>query len=201
MNTLASLLSKPEVQIALAIATLLGGVAAFWFFWDKVIACLRHWLSSGPAPVVAPPQAEPVPHAADRALFEKILAFLPFEPAGRFLQQHDFAGSFHYREWSGIHDYITFTDSPECHFQDSALEALRLRLTTALREFLSASFGKIWSAHPEGYLGVPDEWLHAGHPRYGEFWPAVKEIEARARTAYEAFDLFVRKGRAVLGRH
>lgn len=159
---------------------------------DRAKAWLRQKFAS------PPPPAEAEPREPDVALYHRIFEFLPYEPVGRFLQQHNFAGSFDIREWAGIHDYLTYSDSPECRFLDSNLESIRTRLTRDLGDFLSAAHGNVWSSHAENQMGVPDEWLNEKHPRYGEYWPAVKQLNGRARKAYEAYSLLLQKGKAKL---
>jgi len=69
------------MQIVLGIATLVGGVAALWFFWDKVAAWFRP-TSAAPAPSVTRDTALPQHLAGElehnlRALDRRTFATTP----------------------------------------------------------------------------------------------------------------------------
>jgi len=62
------------MAVLLTVATVLGGLAALWYFWDKIHAWLRP-TPSAPAPAAPPTPAVPAT-TTDRPLIENLIAEL-----------------------------------------------------------------------------------------------------------------------------
>jgi len=94
------------MEIILAIATILGGITALWFFWDKII----FWKSgSGEISV------------HDIELYEKYKSLFIENGAAEFYKQHDFLGSFQEGYWRPLSRYVDNWDTVEHEFVDKEL--------------------------------------------------------------------------------
>ena len=86
------------MALLLAIATVLGGLAALWYFWDKI----RTWLRPTPsAPAPAAPAAPAT--AADRPLIENLIAELQHNRALMDALSNATAPALRDEAWSAAH--------------------------------------------------------------------------------------------------
>lgn len=96
-----------ELTLALTIATLLGGVAAIWFFWDKVVAVVR---------------GEPTVNDHDVELYEKYKALFVDNGVAEFYRQHNFLASFRENYWVPLSHYVDNWENVEHEFVDTRLQ-------------------------------------------------------------------------------
>lgn len=95
------------METILIVATILGGLSALWFFWDKVAAGARGGVSV---------------NQHDVKLYDAYRGLLIENGVAEFYQQHDFLGSFPQACWSPLSQYVDTWATVEHEFADKQLE-------------------------------------------------------------------------------
>lgn len=101
------------MEALLAIATIFGGIAATWLFWDKLAA----WLTGGTNI-----------NSHDVALYEKYKSLFVQNGVAEFYRQHDFLGSFDEENWTPLSRYVDRWHTVEHQFVNKKLNKLHSKV-------------------------------------------------------------------------
>lgn len=132
------------MEIILVIATLAGGIAAIWFFWDK----LASWFSGGSGA-----------SNHDIELYEQYKDLFIKNGVAEFYRQHDFLGSFQEEYWKPLSHYVDHWHTVEHEFVNKSLDkahkkvyasAYKLGLTIAKNTVPIGKDAYLRSVKPDG---------------------------------------------------
>ncbi len=131
------------MDFLLAIATLIGGVASLWYFWDKIVA----WFSGGTAV-----------SKHDLKLYGEYKSLFVTNGAAEFYEHHDFLGSFQEEYWIPLSNYVDMWGNVEHEFVDKKLHSShkkvylfgsKLGTTIAKNTVLIGKSGNMRSVKPD----------------------------------------------------
>ena len=91
---------------------------------------------------------------------------------------------------------MPFNSLPKkAEFFDLEMDSAFSDLKTAVDAYLKSSFGYVYH-NTNGTAGVPPEWCREdGRPPDERFWPAVKELNEKATSVWNAYCQFIKFGR------
>jgi hypothetical protein len=164
------------MEIILTIATILGGIAALWFFWEKIIGIFR---SSNVS-------------QHDINLYEEYKSLFLTNGVIEFYKKHDFLGAFQEDFWKPLSRYVDTWNTVEHEFVDNDLNvlhnkvyksALSLGTTIAGNTVPIGRGGHMRSVKPDSmpFGPTPDHIIKEAH-----------EINALAPSFIESHEAFVR---------
>ncbi|MGY2572436.1 hypothetical protein [Vibrio sp. C8] len=167
------------MEIILAIATLLGGITALWFFRDKVID-IAHESSKV--------------NTHDLELFEQYKSMFVTTGVAEFYRQHDFLAQFSEDYWRPLSRYVDTWYKPDYEFSNSKLRkkhktlyaaAEKLGITIAGNTVTIAPTYKMRSVRPDNL---------AFEPIPNHIKEDAKEINSLIPAFIKAHDDFVKLG-------
>jgi hypothetical protein len=163
------------MNVVLAVATILGGIAAIWFFWDKLIAFFGGQQGN----------------AHDRELYEKYRALFLSNGIAEFYRRHDFMATFAESEWAPLSNYVDNWVGPEFEFVDKRLNKAHAAVKSAATR-LGVSIAKNTVPIGNGHLrSVKPDYLPPG-PTPDWIKREASEIQALVPAFMEAHDEFVK---------
>jgi hypothetical protein len=135
----------------------------------------------------------------DRQMFDIVRSILTNEGL-YYIRNRDFHGFGYWeRQRKDIFEFELWADDPSHEFFDPDLEALKVGLYKAIREFRGVVSVNTWIVTGEGddtYYAVPHEWEFEQPKRYRD---AAKDMREAAILVCECYDNFIRTGRKKLG--
>lgn len=125
------------MELLLVVATLLGGISALWFFWDKIVA----WAAG----------SENV-SAHDIALYEKYKSLFIYNGLAEFYRQHDFLGAFSEDNWRPLSRYVDGWHTVENEFVNKSLNKLHKKVYASASELGGAIARNTVRIGPGGHM-------------------------------------------------
>ena len=101
------------MEVLIVVATLLGGIAALWHFWDKIAA----WITGG---------KKVSSHDVD--LYEKYKSLFVRNGVADFYKHHDFLGAFSEDYWRPLSRYVDGWHTVEHEFVHRKLNRLHKKV-------------------------------------------------------------------------
>ncbi|HCZ9278005.1 TPA: hypothetical protein O4G40_004535 [Vibrio alginolyticus] len=167
------------MEIVLAIATLLGGVTAVWFFWDKA-----REFTLGTSKV----------NTHDLELFEQYKGMFVTTGAAEFYRQHDFLAQFSEDYWRPLSSYVDNWYKPDFEFSNSKLQKQHKTLYEAAEKLGTAIAGNTVTIAPTYKMRSvrPDNLAFGPIPDHIK--EEAKEINGLVPAFIKAHDDFVKLG-------
>lgn len=125
------------MELLLVVATLLGGISALWFFWDKI----ADWTAGGKNV-----------SAHDVALYEKYKCLFIYNGLAEFYRQHDFLAAFNEVNWKPLSRYVDSWDTVENEFVNKSLNKLHKKVYASAFELGSAIAKNTVPIGPGGHM-------------------------------------------------
>ncbi len=159
----------------LAIATILGGFAAIWFFWDKLVTLVGGQKGS--------------PH--DRDLYGKYRTLFLTNGVAEFYRRHDFIAAFAESEWAPLSSYVDGWDGPQFEFVDKKLNKAHAAVKLAATK-LGMSIAKNTVPIGNGHLRSVKADYHPSGPTPDWIKRDAAEIQELVPAFVKAHDDFVK---------
>ncbi|MCX2833170.1 hypothetical protein [Microbulbifer thermotolerans] len=168
----------------LTIATLLGGITALWFFWDKIAA----WATGGKSIS---------PH--DAALYEEYKSLFVRNGVADFYSQHDFLGAFREDNWRPLSRYVDGWHTVEHEFVHKKLNKLHKKVYESASRLASAIARNTVPIGPGGHMrSVKPDNMPVG-PTPEHIKEEAREINSLVPDFIKARESFVRYANSKLG--
>lgn len=168
----------------LAIATLLGGIIALWFFWDKIIS----WLTDG---------QEVNTH--DVELYEKYKSLFIHNKVAECYRQHDFLGAFNRDDWRPLSHYVDGWHTVEHEFVNKRLNKLHKKVyENASKLGIAIATNTVPIGSGEHMISVKPDYMPAG-PTPEHIREEAREINELVPAFINAHESFVRYANRKLG--
>ncbi|QUM81154.1 hypothetical protein HWV01_13090 [Moritella sp. 5] len=173
------------MEVLLAIATLLGGITALWFFWDKISA----WLSGGMNV-----------NSHDVGLYEEYKQLFISNGVAEFYRQHDFLGSFGEELWRPLSRYVDNWHTVEHEFTHKKLNKLHKKVYENAAELGGAIAKYTVPIGPGGHMrAVKPDYIPIG-PIPEHIKEEAREINSLVPEFIKAHESFVRYANRKLGK-
>ncbi len=174
------------METILVVATLAGGIAALWFFWDKI----ANWFGGG---------ANVSSHDID--LFEKYKNLFVKNGVAEFYRQHDFLGSFQNEYWRPLSSYVDHWHTVEYEFVDKKLNKDHKKVYSAAEKLGLAIAKYTVPIGKNGYLrSVKPDNLPFG-PTPDHIVDEAKRINELVPAFIKAHTTFVKSANSKLFKH
>ncbi len=157
------------METVLIVATILGGLSAVWFFWDKLMT----WLIDGSRA-----------NQHDVELYEEYRSLFVDNGVAEFYRQHDFLGSFMEAYWLPLSQYVDSWNTVEHEFVDKRLNKVHKKVYEAALK-LGTAIAK--NTVPIG----KDDYLRSVKPDYLPPGPTPEHIKDEAREINDLVPNFV----------
>lgn len=168
----------------LAIATLLGGITALWFFWDKI----ADWATGG---------KNINPH--DAALYEEYKSLFVSNGVADFYSQHDFLGAFSEDNWRPLSRYVDGWHTVEHEFVHKKLNKLHKNVYESASKLGAAIAGNTVPIGPGGHMRSVKPDNMPGGPTPEHIKEEAREIDNLVPDFIKAHKSFVRYANSKLG--
>jgi hypothetical protein len=107
-------------------------------------------------------------------------------------RDHDYGGYYPVTVDQRLDAFQHIVDLPEAEFFDLEMEGAFADLKEAIEAYEESHFGTIWH-NPAGLAGVPREWRDGDPESRRRFREAVKLMNKKATTVWEAYCQFIIK--------
>ncbi|MBT3039206.1 MAG: hypothetical protein KME37_09760 [Candidatus Thiodiazotropha sp. (ex Codakia orbicularis)] len=167
------------MEIVLAVATILGGITALWFFWDKVVS----WPGRNNTSNISQ-------HDID--LYEEYKSLFITNGVAKFYRQHDFLGAFQEDLWKPLSHYVDTWDTVEYEFVDKELDALHRKVYKSAYSLGTTIAGNTIPIGKDGHMrSVKPDNLPIG-PTPEHILQEAQEINALTPEFYKCHEAFVK---------
>lgn len=165
------------MEAFLIIATLLGGFAALWFFWDKIVGRFHGGVSVSDH---------------DIELYEKYKSLFIENGVAEFYRQHDFLGSFEEEYWRPLSRYVDTFETVEHEFVDKRLNVAHKKVYSSAFRLGTTIAKNTVPVGKSGYMrSVKPDDLHTG-PTPEHIKKEAQEINNLVPSFIKAHKKFVR---------
>lgn len=172
------------MEVLLAIATLLGGVTALWFFWDKVAA----YVSGGDNI-----------NSHDIDLYKKYKSIFIVNGVAEFYRQHDFLGSFPEDQWKPLSHYVDNWHAVDHEFVNRKLNKLHKKVyESASKLGVAIATNTVPIGSGGHFLSVKPDYTPVG-PTPEHIKEEAKEINSLVPAFIKAHESFVKYANYKLG--
>lgn len=164
------------MEIMLAAATIVGGAAAVWFFWDKIAG----WFSKD-API----------SAHDLKLYQQYKELFIDNGLAEFYRQHDFLAAFREDQWRPLSAYVDEWHTVEHEFVDQELNAASKKVYESAYE-LGMAIAQYTVSINNGQMRSVKSDRMASQPTPDHVKQEAREINSLTHPFNEAHKGFVR---------